>query len=108
MQLTVSGHQIEVTEPLRNYTSDKIKRVQKHFDQVTTTNVVLHVEKNRHLAEATLHVKGTTVHANAEGEDMYAAIDSLTDKLGRQLMKLKEKATDHHRSDGGIKKHNSA
>lgn len=107
MQITVSGHHMEVTEPLREYTREKIMRIQKHFDHVTNTNVVLQVDKNRHLAEATVHAKGATLHANAEGADMYAAIDSLTDKLDRQVIKHKEKFTDHHRSDGGIKKHNS-
>ena len=107
MQLTLTGHQIEITDPLRTYATDKIKRIEKHFDHVTTTNIVLHVEKNRHLAEATLHAKGATLHANAEGADMYAAIDSLTDKLDRQILKHKEKTTDHHRSGGGLKKQTS-
>ncbi len=106
MQLTLTGHQIEITEPIRTYATDKIKRIEKHFDNVTSTNIVLHVEKTRHLAEATLYTKGVTLHANAEGEDMYAAIDSLADKIDRQILKHKEKTTDHHRGDGGIKKQN--
>ena len=95
MQITVSGHQMEVTEPLRNYASEKIGRLQRHFDNMTTSNIVLHVEKNRHQAEATIHAKGATLHANAEGSDMYAAIDALADKLDRQVLKHKEKITDH-------------
>jgi putative sigma-54 modulation protein len=95
MQITVSGHQMEVTEPLRNYASEKIGRLQRHFDNMTTSNIVLHVEKNRHKAEATIHAKGATLHANAEGIDMYAAIDALADKLDRQVLKHKEKTTDH-------------
>lgn len=95
MQITVSGHQMEVTEPLRNYASEKIGKLQRHFDNMTTSNIVLHVEKTRHKAEATIHAKGATLHANAEGEDMYAAIDSLADKLDRQVLKHKEKITDH-------------
>jgi putative sigma-54 modulation protein len=105
MHITVSGHQIEVTDPLRNYASEKITRIQKHFDHMTTTNIVLHVEKTRHMAEATIHAKGATLHANAEGSDMYAAIDSLADKLDRQVLKHKEKTTtNHHRTLGGRKK----
>ena len=60
MQLTVSGHHMEITEPLKEYTREKIMRIQKHFDHVTNTNVVLQVDKNRHLAEATVHAKGAT------------------------------------------------
>jgi putative sigma-54 modulation protein len=100
MQIQVSGQQMEVTEPLRVYAQEKIGRIQKHFDHVTNTNVVLHVEKNRHKAEATIHAKGATMHANAEGEDMYAALDALADKLDRQVLKHKEKSRDHHRVEG--------
>jgi putative sigma-54 modulation protein len=97
MQLQVSGQQIEVTEPLRNYVTEKIGRIQKHFDHVTNTNVVLHYEKkkNRHLAEATINAKGAQLHADSEGEDMYAAIDALADKLDRQVLKHKEKISNH-------------
>lgn len=104
MQITVSGQQMDVTEPLRSYAAEKIGRLQRHFDNMTTSNVVLHVEKNRHKAEATIHAKGVTLHADAEDADMYAAIDSLADKLDRQVLKHKEKSTSHHRNHGSHKK----
>lgn len=104
MQITVTGHQMDVTEPLRNYVAEKIGRLQRHFDNMTTGNIVLHVEKNRHKAEATIHAKGVTLHADAEDGDMYAAIDSLADKLDRQVLKHKEKTTSHHRNDTALKK----
>lgn len=104
MQITVTGHQMDVTEPLRNYAAEKIGRLQRHFDNMTTSNVVLHVEKNRHMAEATIHAKGVTLHADAENGDMYAAIDLLADKLDRQVLKHKEKTTSHHRNDATLKK----
>jgi len=107
MKITVSGHQVEITEPLRSYASEKIGRIQKHFDHVTNTNVVLHVQKNLHRAEATIHARGATLHADAQGADMYAAIDSLADKLDRQVLKHKEKRSSHHRGEGSIKKLNA-
>ena len=105
MHINVTGQQVEVTEPLRNYVTDKIGRIQKHFDHMTTTNVVLHYEKkkNRHAVEATIHTKGASLHADSEGNDMYAAIDALADKLDRQVLKHKEKITDHHRHGGALK-----
>ncbi len=105
MHINVTGQQVEVTEPLRNYVTDKIGRIQKHFDHMTTTNVVLHYEKkkNRHAVEATIHTKGASLHADSEGNDMYAAIDALADKLDRQVLKHKEKVTDHHRHGGALK-----
>jgi putative sigma-54 modulation protein len=95
MQIAVSGQQLDVTDALRQYCLEKIGRIQKHFDHVTNTNVVLRVEKTRHLAEATIHAKGAALHAAAEGGDMYAAIDALADKLDRQVLRHKEKTADH-------------
>jgi putative sigma-54 modulation protein len=107
MHINVTGHQVEITEPLRQYAAEKIGRIHKHFDHVTTTNIVLHVQKTRHIAEATIHAKGAQLHANAEGADMYAAIDALADKLDRQVLKHKEKTTSHHRAEGSLRKLNS-
>ena len=103
MQLTVTGHHVDVTPALRNYVEEKMERIARHFDHVITTHVVLLVEKERHLAEAKLNAKGTTLHAEAEAPDMYAAIDFLTSKLDGQVRKFKEKVTDHHRNGGALK-----
>ena len=103
MQLTISGQHIDITPPLRSYVATKIGRIERHFDHVTTTNVVLHVEKTRHLAEATIAARGTTLHANAEADDMYAAIDALASKLDRQVLKHKEKHKNHHKADTTLK-----
>ena len=100
MQLNLSGHHVEVTPALRSYVADKVSRLERHFDHVTNVHVVLSVEKLRQKAEATLHVSGGNLFANAEHEDMYAAIDALTDKLDRQIKKHKEKLKDHHQADG--------
>jgi putative sigma-54 modulation protein len=105
MQLTVTGHHIEITPALRDYVTSKMERLGRHFDRVTNLHVVLSVEKLRQKAEATLHVSGADLHANAEHEDMYAAIDALSDKLDRQIKKYKEKLKDHHQADGGVKAH---
>jgi putative sigma-54 modulation protein len=60
---------------------------------------VLTVEKLLHKAEATLHMRGETIHAVAVDENMYASIDALVDKLDRRVLKHKEKATDHHAAE---------
>ena len=105
MQLTISGHHIDLTEAMQSYVENKMERLERHFDQVTNVNVILSVEKMRQKAEATVHITGNDVFANAEDENMYAAIDALVDKLDRQIKKHKEKRTDHHRSEGIEKKH---
>ncbi|MEJ2106928.1 MAG: ribosome-associated translation inhibitor RaiA [Acidiferrobacteraceae bacterium] len=105
MQISITGQHVEVTDPLRSYVDEKIGRIHRHFDHVTSTNVVLLVEKNRHLAECTIHTKGAQIHANADGDDMYAAIDFLADKLDRQVIKHKEKTGDHHQRVAAEQKH---
>jgi putative sigma-54 modulation protein len=95
MQITISGHHVEVTPALREYVLAKFDRLQRHFDQITNTDVTLIVEKLVQKAEATVHVSGADIFANAESEDMYAAIDLLADKLDRQLIKHKEKTRRH-------------
>lgn len=100
MQLNVSGHHIEVTDSLRNYISTKLERLERHFDKITNMTVILSVEKQRQKAESTIHVSGGEIYADAEHEDLYAAIDLLADKLDRQLIKKKEKTKGHkHRVD---------
>ena len=99
MQLSVTGHHVEITPALRSYLEKKCERLVRHFDQLIDAHWVLTVEKLRQKAEATLHVRGETIHAVAEDADMYAAINALADKLERLVRKHKEKATDHHAAE---------
>lgn len=101
MNIDLTGHHVELTDALRDYVKEKMTRLERHFDQVIKTHVILQVEKKRHIAEATVQVPGSNgaVHANSEHDDMYAAIDKLVDKLDRQVLKHKEKLTDHHRKE---------
>jgi putative sigma-54 modulation protein len=96
MQLTLTGHHLEITESLRNYLEKKFDKLIRHFDQVIDVHCTLTVEKLTHRAEATLHVPGGAIHADASEGHMYAAIDALTDKLDRLVKKHKEKKLDHH------------
>ena len=97
MNLTVTGHHIDVTSSMRNYVSDKMERLQRRSDTVFGIHVILSVEKLRQKAEATVKVAGTKLYADTTEPNMYAAIDLLTDKLDRQLVRHKEKLTTHRR-----------
>jgi len=99
MNIDITGHHVDLTESLRDYVNEKMERVERHYDLVSTAHIILSVEKKRQKAEATLQLKGNKIFAESVEEDMYAAIDSLADKLDRQVKKHKEKLTDHHRSD---------
>ena len=91
MQLNISGHHLEVTDPIKTYVTNKVDRLQRHNDRITSTSVILSVNKLIQKAEATVLVSGGELFANSEHEDLYAAIDILVDKLDRQLIKHKEK-----------------
>ncbi|MBK7250571.1 MAG: ribosome-associated translation inhibitor RaiA [Gammaproteobacteria bacterium] len=99
MQVTVTGHHVEVTPALRGYVEKKLERILRHFDSVIDVHCVLTVEKLRQKAEATLSVSGGTIHADATEPDMYAAIDALADKLDRRVIQHKEKRADHHAAE---------
>jgi putative sigma-54 modulation protein len=95
MQMTISGHHLEVTDPIREYVTTKLSKLERHYEQITSTSVILTVDKLQQKAEATVQVSGGELFAIAEHTDLYAAIDALTDKLDRQLIKHKEKHRGH-------------
>ncbi|MEW6314603.1 MAG: ribosome-associated translation inhibitor RaiA [Pseudomonadota bacterium] len=105
MNLTVTGHHIEVTPAIRDYIGSKLDRITRHFEQVIDVNVILSVEKLQQKVEANVHVSGKDIFVEATDSDMYAAIDSLADKLDRQILKHKEKNFDHR--GGPALKHQS-
>jgi putative sigma-54 modulation protein len=105
MQLNLSGHHVEVTEAMRAYAEKRLERIRRHFDRVIDVHMVMSVEKNEHKAEATLHVSGTDIFADAKDTNMYRAIDALADKLDRSVLKHKEKRRDHHATEGRAARH---
>lgn len=101
MQTQVSGHQIAITPALRDKIDARGGRLARRFDNVSTLNVVLAVEKGKlaNRAEGTLAAGGTVLHADAVDADMYAAIDALFDKLDAQVRKHKDRKSTHGRDD---------
>jgi putative sigma-54 modulation protein len=99
MNLTITGHHLEVTPAIRGYVEEKLKKVTRHFDNVIDVTVILTVEKLNHKAEVNLHVAGRDIYVESIEADMYAAVDVLVDKLDRQVLKHKEKANGHNHSN---------
>ena len=100
MNLTISGHHLEVTPALRGYVTQKLDRIMRHFDQVVDVRVLLSVEKQkekerRQRAECNIHVKGNDLFAVSASEDLYAAVDELVDKLDRQVVRHKDRIQNH-------------
>lgn len=103
MNITVTGHHVEVTSSMRNYVADKLKRLQRHSENLFDIHVILSVEKVRQKAEATIQIAGGKIYAETTQPDMYAAIDLMMDKLDRQLIRQKEKSKNHHRRSKPIR-----
>ncbi|TLU66680.1 ribosome hibernation promoting factor [Thalassotalea litorea] len=95
MQINLSGHHVEITDSLKGFVDTKFEKLERHFDHINNVYVVLTVEKLQQIAEATVNVNGGEIHASSEHQDMYAAIDGLIDKLDRQVIKHKEKISQH-------------
>lgn len=107
MNLTISGHHLELTPAIREYVQTKLERIKRHFDHVIDVAVILAVEKlpekeKRQKAEINLRLRGNVIHVESFAEDLYAAIDCLIDKLDRQVLKYKTKIQDHQHE--GIKR----
>jgi putative sigma-54 modulation protein len=102
MNLNLTGHHVEITPALRDYVTSKINKITRHFDHVIDVSVILSVEKLRQKAEANVHVRGKDIFVETDSLDMYASIDSLVDKLDRQILRHKEKNTSH-RNNGALK-----
>ena len=66
MNVSVTGHHIDVTPALRDYASSKLSKLERHFDHVTEIHVVLSVEKMRQRAEATVHLAGNQLFMRGE------------------------------------------
>tara|TARA_R110001583_G_scaffold43107_6_gene137066 strand:- start:3819 stop:4106 length:288 start_codon:yes stop_codon:yes gene_type:complete len=95
MQINLTGHHVELTSSLRDYVDTKFAKLERHFDHISNVHVVLTIEKLDQKAEATVHLKGSEIHASAANADMYTSIDTLVDKLDRQVLKYKGKITQH-------------
>jgi putative sigma-54 modulation protein len=95
--LNITGHKIDITDPIRTLIERKFKRIEKHFNHgFTKADVVLSIENLNYIAKANVHANGHEINAHGEAENMYKAIDIMLNKLNRQIIKLKEKMTGHN------------
>lgn len=101
MQIAVTFRHMESSEPVRAYVEEKLSRVKKYIEEPIDAQAVLSVAKKiRHSAEVTIVAKGITIKASEQTNDMYAAIDSVVDKIERQLKRYKEKIKKHKPASG--------
>ncbi len=95
MQISITGHHVELTDPMKEYVHSKLQHLKPFFDQVVDVHVVLGVEKFRQRCEISMQANGVNIHGSHETEDMYASIDGAVDKLKRQLKRYRAKMQRH-------------
>ncbi|HWU98331.1 MAG TPA: ribosome-associated translation inhibitor RaiA [Oxalicibacterium sp.] len=100
MNILISGHHLELTPGIREYITTKLERITRHCDRIIEIDVTLSVDtlpqkEMRQRAEVNLRLKGETLHAEDQAQDLYAAIDGLMEKLDRQVAKSKGRIKDH-------------
>ena len=96
MLINIRGKNIQLTDSLRSYTESKVGKLQKFYEDLSSADVSLIVEKNRnveetHKVEITLHANGTIIRGEESTISMYSSIDVAVDKLERQIKKYKQK-----------------
>ena len=95
MQIAITGRNLEITEALRRYAEEKVARLQKFVDQITSVHVILMIEKYRQIAEITLRIRDLIIRGEESSDDLYCAIDLVADKIERQILRYKEKIVEH-------------
>ena len=91
MQVRITGRNIQLTEAMKNYVNKKIKRLEKYLEEPISIQVILNVEKFRHIAEVNISSKTGNFYGSEESHDIYASIDMVMDKLEEQVRRRKEK-----------------
>lgn len=95
MNVTVTGRHMEMTDALKSYINSGLDKLTTHFDKVIDADVILDVQKHRHIAEINLHANGLRVHGKEASSDMYASVDAVLAKLEKQIRKFKERINRH-------------
>lgn len=100
MQIYLTGRNLEVTDALRRYAEEKVGRLQKYLEKITSAHIVLSLQKYRQIAEVTLRVRDLTIRGEESTEDLYSSIDLVVEKLERQLHRYKGKILGHASRSG--------
>lgn len=101
MRIEITGRRLTLTDPIRVYAHEKAEKLLKYYDGVQQIKVVLDQERHDHRDEFSAEVlvdlvKHDPLVARAEASDVYASVDMVIEKAGRQIKEFKAKLRDHH------------
>ncbi len=95
MNISITGRNVDLTEPIKAYVHEKLGHLKHSFDYVVDVKVILQVDRFRHNCEVTIQASNIVINASKETEDMYASIDGAIDKINRQLKRYRAKLRKH-------------
>ena len=95
MEIDISGRHFHVTEPLKEYVDDKLRKIEKYSLKLESAHVILEVQKFHHIAEVTLRGKNLRLAAKEQSADMYAAFDKCFGNVQLQLRRQHDRVKDH-------------
>ncbi len=97
-EIKVTGRHVAVTDAILDYARKKVESLHLDYPRIIDAQVILDVEKYRHIAEVVLHCNNhITIDASAETSDLYASIDEAVGKIAQQMRKHKTKIMRQHR-----------
>jgi len=92
MSVDITGRHIEVTEPIRKFTTDRLERLRGVTEEVLEAHFILTVEKHqRHIAECNIKTRRDFYHAEEVSTDMYTSIAAVLDKVEKQILRGKQR-----------------
>ncbi len=95
MNISIATRHTELTPALKGHVEDSLHKIRDHFDRVIDADVVLSVEKRRHIAEINLHANGLRINAKDASDDMYSSVDAAINKIDRQVLKHRDRIKRH-------------
>jgi len=91
MDIRTTARHFELTDSLRSFAENEVKRLEKYYDHIIDVHVTMSVEKSRQIAEVSVKVYGTVLTAKAKAFDMYVAVEQVITKMESQIKKYKSK-----------------
>lgn len=101
MNTEITTRHCQIDDDLKERTEERLQKLQRFFDRIMESRVVLTLEGNRYQAEATVVANGTPLKSHAEAESEHVVLDQVIDKLEAQLRKHKDRLTTHRRRARG-------
>ena len=91
MKIKITGRHINVFEKLKEYAEKRVSKLEKYFQQIIDVQLIFYVEKLDHVAELLINGDSVQFHAREKAADLFSAVDLLTDKMEKQIVRFKEK-----------------